>query len=416
MQRADVLKEAWRQVATNDGGAGVDGVTIASLKSDPQKEAQWLDSLKTELRDKSYQPSSVRRVYIPKANGGRRPLGIPTVKDRVIQTAVYMVLMPIFEADFHPRSYGFRPKRSAIQAMEEITSAMRGGRNEVVDADISKYFDMIPHRELLRDVARRVSDGMILKLIKSWLKAPIMEECGRGHAMRASKRGTPQGGGISPLLANIYLHPLDKVVNEQCEKKPIMVRYADDLVILCRCDEGEELKERLAHWLNRRGLELNTEKTRIVKSWQEGFDFLGFSVRWQRSGRTKRLYTHTEPSARSKQALRNRIRELTCRGTTWRITGEMVKRINASVRGWGAYFDKIQGYRSLKQMNFFIAHRLRQWLWNKHGKPNGKFQRWKDRTLAEQYGLYQLPTCPKEIMRSEKGTRKAGCEKIARPV
>ncbi|XHR29795.1 MAG: group II intron reverse transcriptase/maturase [Chthoniobacteraceae bacterium] len=416
MQRADVLKQAWRQVAANDGAAGVDGVTIESLTSDPKREGAWLDSLREELRTKSYRSSPVKRVTIPKASGGRRPLGIPTVKDRVVQMAAYMVLMPIFEADFHPCSFGFRPSRRAHQAIEEISKAMREGRSEVVDADISQYFDTIPHRELLKQVARRVSDGMILKLIKGWLRAPIKERESGSGSLKVNRMGTPQGGVISPLLANIYLHPLDEAVNEQCERKPRMIRYADDLVILCRRGEGEEMKRRLSLWLQHRGLELNEGKTRVVKSWEEGFNFLGFTLRWQRSNKTGRLYVHTEPSARAEQALRDRVRELTCRGTTWQATSTVVRQINAAVRGWGNYFEKSHGYRCFVQMNPFVAHRLRQWLWCKHGKPVAKYKRWPHGKLVRKYGLYQIPRHTGWFARTDKGTRKAGCGKTACPV
>ncbi len=226
VQRADVLKAAWWRVKANAGAAGVDGVTIEDLAGDAQVEAAWLAKLREELHAKTYRPAPVRRVKIPKASGGFRPLGIPTVKDRVVQMAVYLVLMPIFEADFHPRPFGFRPGRSAHQAVEAIREALRMGKTEVVDADLAQYFDTIPHRKLLRQVARRVSDGMILKLIKAWLRAPILEaEEGGGRRMKANPCGTPQGGVISPLLANIYLHPLDEGVNE-CRQKPRMIRYA----------------------------------------------------------------------------------------------------------------------------------------------------------------------------------------------
>jgi group II intron reverse transcriptase/maturase len=392
VQRADVLAAAWRRVKANAGAAGVDGQTIEELTADPQVQAAWLSALREELHAKTYRPSPVRRVKIPKTSGGFRPLGIPTVRDRVVQMAVYLVLMPIFEADFHPRSFGFRPGRSAHQAVEAIREALRMGKTEVVDADLAQYFDMIPHRELLRQVARRVSDGRILQLIKAWLRAPIREQEGGGRgSMKANRRGAPQGGVISPLLANIYLHPLDKGVNDQCRQKPRMIRYADDLVILCRPGEGRGLKERLGRWLQAKSLALNEPKTRVLESGESGFEFLGFSFRWQQSKKGT-PYVHTEPSPAAEQALRDRVRALTLRSTTWRAPQEVVREINRVTRGWSNYFALNHHHRSFRQMNHFVTGRLRQWMWRKHGNPSGKFKRWPDGVLFTTYGLYQLPT------------------------
>ena len=278
--------------------------------------------------------------------------------------------------------------------MEAVGKTLHHGQTEVVDADLSRYFDTIPHQRLMRQVARRVSDGMILKLIKAWLRAPIVEiEEGGGRRMATNSCGTPQGGVISPLLANIYLHPLDEGVNEQCRQKPRMIRYADDLVILCRPGEGCGLKERLARWLQSRGLALNETKTRVRQSGQSGFEFLGFSLRWQLS-KKKTPYVRTEPSPAAEQALRDRVRELTRRHTTWRETSEVVAEINQVSRGWGHYFALAHYRRSFGQMNHFIAHRLRQGLWRKHGNAKAKYQRWPNHVLCTASGLYRLPTPP----------------------
>jgi RNA-directed DNA polymerase len=347
----------------------------------------------------------VLRAEIAKPSGGVRKLGIPTVKDRVVQMAVYLVLMPIFEADFHPLSFGYRPGRGAHEAVEAIREGLRSGRTEVVDADLAQYFDTIPHGKLLRLVARRVSDGTILQLIKAWLRAPIVEEeKGGGRRMKANACGTPQGGVISPLLANIYLHPLDEGVNEECRQKPRMVRFADDLVILCGTGQGAGMKERLARWLQSRGLALNEKKTQVLQSRERGFAFLGFHFRWQAS-KKKTAYVHIEPSPEAEpfrqaqgpepaegQALRDRVRELTSSRSVWRATEEVVREINRVTRGWGNYFALAQYHRSFGQLNTFVAHRLRQWLWRKHGNPCGKYERWPNRELFTQYGLYQMPT------------------------
>jgi RNA-directed DNA polymerase len=393
VQRADVLEAAWRHVKANAGGPGIDGVSIEALAADAQVEAAWLSALKGELQAKTYRPAPVRRMKIPKASGGVRLLGIPTVKDRVVQTAVYLVLMPIFEADFHPRSYGYRPKRSAQDAVKEIRQGLRTGRTDVVDADLTQFFDMIPHRQLMRQVARRVSDGTILKLIKAWLRAPILEEDeGGARRMAVNPCGTPQGGVISPLLANIYLHPLDHAVNENCQQKPRMIRYADDLVILCAPGKGQEMKERLARWLEAKGLALNEKKTRVLNNRESGFEFLGFAFRWQSPKKKGKAYLRTEPSAAAKQSLRTRVRELTKRKCTWRAQTEVVREINQVTRGWSNYFALAHYQRTFGQMNTFVAKRLRRWLWRKHGSTTGQYERWPDRKLFNSYGLYKMPT------------------------
>ena len=343
--RCDLLETAMRAVARHDGAAGVDGQECSAYTRSDETWQQWRDTLLEELRTKTYRASPVRRVRIPKGDGNTRPLGIPTVKDRVVQTAVALLLLPVWEADSHPQSYAYRPKRNAHQAMSAISAALRSGRVEVIDADLSGYFDSIPHRELLRMVARRVSDGGILALIKAWLRAPIVErdpDTGR-PTVTGNRRGTPQGGVISPLLANLYLNRLDWQVNERCEKRPVLVRYADDFVILSRPGQGTELMVRLKRWLEAHGLTLNETKTRLLDVREEGFKFLGFGVSWRR-GQSGRNYPHMEPHPKSQTKLREKLREKLNRSTLWRAADEVIPEVNRLLKGWGGYFH----YRAIQ--------------------------------------------------------------------
>ena len=317
--RREVIETAMSAVAHHNGAAGVDGQECSAYTRSDETWNQWRYTLLEELRTKTYRVSPVRRVRIPKGDGKTRPLGIPTVKDRVVQTAVALLLLPIWEADSHPHSYAYRPKRNAQQAMNAISAGLRSGRTEVIDADLSGYFDSIPHRELLRMVARRVSDGRILALIKAWLRAPIVErdpDSGRSTTT-GNRRGTPQGGVISPLLANLYLQRLDWQVNERCEQRPVLVRYADDFVILCRSGQGAELMARLKRWLEAHGLTLNETKTRLLDVRAAGFKFLGFGVSWRR-GQSGRSYPHIEPHPKSQMKLRDKLREKLNHWTQWR--------------------------------------------------------------------------------------------------
>lgn len=392
IMRRDLLEHAFQRVTRNGGGPGVDGQTVGSITQNEETKGQWLDALQQELKTKKYRPSPVLRVWIPKDNGGLRPLGIPTVKDRVVQMAAMLVLMPIFEADFHPRSFGFRPKRSAHQAIEEIVRALKQGRSEVVDADLSKYFDTIPQRALIRLVARRISDGSVLRLIKMWLRAPVQEQDQDGtRRIKPNTSGTPQGGVISPLLANLYLNALDWAVNEQVVGKPILVRYADDFVILCRPGQGQQLRERLSKWLTARGLKLNEEKTRLVDS-RHGFNFLGFTVRWQRSRRRGRGYGHVQPSAKSEQHLRDAVRQILNHWTQHRPITEVVDELNSLLRGWCGYFHFRHSSRVIWKLQNFVRIRLKGWLWRKHGRRKGKWKGYPDDLLHDSYGAWRMPT------------------------
>jgi group II intron reverse transcriptase/maturase len=389
--RRDILARALERQRQKGGGAGVDGETLAAIQVTPAKQAQWLERLREELQAKTYRPSPVRRVMIPKSGGGERPLGIPTVKDRVVQTALCLLLMPIFEADFHPRSYGFRPKRGAHQAIGEIQKAVQQGYVEVIDADLTKYFDTIPHRGLLRAVARRVSDGSVLRLIKQWLRAPIVEEAKTGQRrVVPNPCGTPQGGVISPLLANLYLNPLDHGVNDTTFGRARLVRYADDFVIACAPGRGPEMMQRLQRWLGAKGLGLNEVKTRTVNLRQTGINFLGFNLTW-RKARRGGGYLHAQPSQKNQRNLRADLRGILNHWTHWRPLQDVVREANQVLRGWAGYFHYGNSVRVMKRMNAYSQNRLRRWLWRKHGCTRALWKHYPGEQMHTRYGLYELP-------------------------
>ena len=392
LTRRDLLEHAFQLVVRNGGAPGVDGQTIASITATPETRNHWLAQLQAELKAKTYRPSPVRRVFIPKSNGGLRPLGIPTVKDRTVQMLALLVLAPIFEADYHPHSYGFRPQRNAHQALAAIAQALLRGKLEVVDGDLSKYFDTIPHDRLMKRVARRTSDGSVLALIGQWLEAPIVEEDKDGRRrVLPNKQGVPQGGVISPLLANLYLNALDWAVNDpQQRSQPVLVRYADDFVILCTPGQGTQLLERLRRWLAARGLQLNEEKSRLAKS-QDSFAFLGFAVRWQKSRRSGRWYPHIEPSRKSQQRLRQAVRVHLNHWTQHRRIDETISGLNRLLRGWSGYFHFGSSSRVFGKLDWWLCDRMRRWLWRKHGRSKALWSDYPDELLHERYGLWPLP-------------------------
>jgi len=398
--RRDILEHAYRLVHANGGSPGIDGVSSRAIEDAGERD-QFLTELAQQLESRGYTADAVKRVWIPKPDGSQRPLGIPTLRDRVAQMAVKLIIEPIFEADFCDTSYGFRPQKSAHEAVDTIANTLHKRYTHVIDADLSKYFDTIPHAKLMAVVAERIVDGAILEILQKWLKATVLEEDKNGKQRtigggKGNRRGTPQGGVISPLLANLYLHLLDRIWerhNIEQHYGARIVRYADDMVILCKGEITKPLAL-LNQILKRLGLTLNETKTHIVDSYQESFDFLGFSFQMRRSYKSGKWYPHTQPSKKSIQRIKDTVKSLTDRKRTLIPMEQLIVSLNLSVRGWSNYFHYRNSSTALGRVKWYIEERVRTHLSRRHKiKSRGRgFNRFSSKTIYQQYGLYPVPT------------------------
>jgi RNA-directed DNA polymerase len=393
LARSDVMWQAWVNVATNQGAPGIDGISIADITDgDTQGVRQFLDGLAEELKSRTYRPKALRRVHIPKPGraGETRPLGIPTVKDRVVMAAAKIVLEPIFEADFSPQSFGFRPKRSAHQALEAVRQTANKGGRWVLDADIKACFDEIDRDALVAQFERRVADREMVKLLRSWLRVGIFE----GGVVTDTGAGTPQGSPISPLLANIALHVLDQAWAAEGHRMGTLVRYCDDFVVLCPTEErAMAARDLAALTLAPIGLRLHPDKTRVVSlhKGQEGFDFLGFHHRMMESWKYQgRFYLQKWPSSRAMASIRAKVRARTPRRFVGRDLEVVVKELNPVLRGWGAYFRYGNSARKFALIDSYVHERLAMLASKKHGLTGRRWTTRFKRQWLHDLGTYQL--------------------------
>ena len=403
LYRRDILEHAYRRSKANAGACGVDGQTFADVES--YGEEKWLDELATALKEQTYQPSPVRRAYIPKADGGQRPLGIPTIKDRVAQMAAVLVLEPIFEADLQPEQYAYRQGRSALDAIVQVQSLLDAGYTDVVDADLSGYFDAIPHAELMKSLARRISDGRVLALIKSWLEAPVEETDDRGQPHRTTRakdegRGTPQGGVISPLLSNVYMR---RFVMTWMRKGYVgwldayVVNYADDFVILSLC-RADEAMAQMRSMMAKLKLTVNERKTRRCRVPEESFTFLGYTFGLCYSQKSGKGYVSPRPAVAKVQKLCRSISAETDRRTCGGEIRDLVVKLNAMLRGWANYFCLGPVRKAYAAIMRHTRNRLRRWLCAKYKVRHRDYAEFPNEKLHDELGLCQLEGKPHRLL------------------
>jgi len=404
--RKDVLLEAYLRCRANAGAAGVDGETFARIET--RGRERWLETLREELTSGSYTPAPLLRVWIPKSNGGQRPLGIPTIRDRVVQMAAVLVIGPIFEADLLPQQYGFRPGLDAKTALRRVYwHVTQHGRREVVDADLRDYFTSIPHAPLMRCLSRRIADGHLLRVIKGWLTAPVVETVDgrpvRTTEARRRKRGTPQGGVISPLLANCYFRRFLLAWHGHGHRDQLdahVVNYADDFVICCRPGNAAAAMERMSALMTRLGLEVNTDKTRIARLPEESFDFLGYTV-GRFYGKDGRPYLGTRPSRKSVKSLLRRIHARTSSRWYPDEPESTVARISSLLRGWCTYFDQGPVLKIYELVHRYTERRVRRWLMRRSGRRGTGFGQIPDEYLYGKLGLYAVPLRRTDLPRAK---------------
>jgi RNA-directed DNA polymerase len=393
MYREDLLAHAYALAKSNQGAPGVDGQSFRDIESQGLEE--WLSGVREELRAKTYQPQAVRRVMIPKPGGGERPLGIPTIRDRVVQTAAKLLLEPIFEADFDPNAYGYRPKRSAREAIQKVHQLLCKGYTDVVDADLSKYFDSIPHSELVQCVARRIVDRDMLRLIKMWLKVPVQERDENGKPRvsggKGSTCGTPQGGVISPLLANLYMNRFLKywrITGRGEIFRAQVVTYADDFVILS-CGYAAEALDWTRSVMTRIGLTLNEAKTSVKQARRERFDFLGYSFGPHRMRTNGREYLGASPSKKSVSRLRQKVGDLLVRQNVAPWT-EVRNRLNRMLRGWSNYFGYGTRLMAYRAVDWYVYNGVRSFLRRRHKVPSRGRTLYSDAVVFGTLGVLRL--------------------------